>query len=65
MLTERSRDVFVRSEAAGRKVVAVVGLDDVIVVDTPDALLVCRRGVSQDVRVIVEELKKRGRGELV
>ena len=65
VLAERARNVFVRSDAAERKVVAVVGLDDVLVVDTPDALLVCRRGMSQDVRAIVEELKKRGRGELV
>ncbi len=65
VLAERAPNAFVRSEAAGRKVVAVVGLDDVIIVDTADALLVCRRGASQDVRVVVEELKKRGRGDLV
>jgi mannose-1-phosphate guanylyltransferase/mannose-6-phosphate isomerase len=65
VLRERAAGAFVRSESAGRKVVAVVGLDDVIVVDTDDALLVCRKGSSQDVREIVEKLRKGGHGSLV
>ncbi len=46
------------------RVVAVVGLDDVVVVDTPDALLVTSRGHAQAVREIVGALKERGRGDL-
>jgi mannose-1-phosphate guanylyltransferase len=42
------------------RLVAVVGLDDVIVVDTPDAILVCHRDRAQDVRKVVDELKRRG-----
>jgi mannose-1-phosphate guanylyltransferase len=42
------------------RLVAVVGLDDVIVVDTPDAILVCHRDRAQDVRRVVEELQRRG-----
>lgn len=57
--------VWVRAGAAARKVVAVVGVGDVIVVDTDDALLVCRKGASQDVRAVVEELKARGRKDLL
>ena len=49
--------------AAGR-VVAVVGLDDVVVVDTPDALLVTTRARAQDVKQVVAELKESGRAEL-
>ncbi len=41
------------------RLVAVVGLDDVIVVDTPDAILVCHRARAQDVRRVVDELKRR------
>lgn len=41
------------------RLVAVVGLDDVIVVDTPDAILVCHRDRAQDVRRVVDELKRR------
>jgi mannose-1-phosphate guanylyltransferase len=33
------------------------------VVETEDALLICRRGRSQDVRKVVEEIEKRGRKE--
>jgi mannose-1-phosphate guanylyltransferase len=49
--------------AAGR-VVAVVGLEDVVVVDTPDALLVTTRTRAQEVKQVVAELKDRGRSEL-
>lgn len=42
------------------RVVAVVGLDDVVVVDTADATLVCARSRSQEVKQIVEELRERG-----
>lgn len=46
------------------RVVAVVGLDDVVVVDTPDALLVTTRARAQDVKQIVEGLKAEGRAGL-
>ena len=49
--------------ASGR-LVAVVGLDDVVVVDTPDALLVTTRERAQDVKAIVTMLKKQGRADL-
>ncbi len=47
--------------ASGR-VVAVIGLDDVVVVDTPDALLVTTRARAQDVKQIVAELKEAAGG---
>ena len=46
------------------RVVAVIGLDDVVVVDTPDALLVTTRARAQDVKQIVGELKESGRADL-
>ena len=39
--------------------VAVVGLDDVVVVDTPDALLVTTRARAQQVKQVVDGLKAR------
>jgi mannose-1-phosphate guanylyltransferase len=42
------------------KLVAVVGVSDILVVDTKDALLICRRGRSQDVRSVVEKVVKKG-----
>ena len=47
------------------RLVAVVGLDDVVVVDTPDALLVTTRERAQDVKRLVERLRERGREDLV
>ena len=44
----------------GGRVVAVAGLDDVVVVDTPDALLVTTRAKAQEVKQIVEELRAQG-----
>jgi mannose-1-phosphate guanylyltransferase len=45
------------------KVIAVVGLDDIVVVDTEDALLVMPRSRSQDVRAVVNALKAQKRNE--
>jgi mannose-1-phosphate guanylyltransferase len=45
--------------------VALVGVDDVVVVDAGDAILVTRRDRAQDVRRAVEELSRRGRDELL
>ena len=40
------------------KVVGLCGVNQLIVVDTPDALLVARRGESQNVRKIIEQLRQ-------
>jgi mannose-1-phosphate guanylyltransferase len=49
----------------GKRPIAVVGLDGVVVVDSGDAVLVVRKEKAQDVRKAVEELKRRGRGSLL
>jgi mannose-1-phosphate guanylyltransferase len=41
-----------------RRLVAAIGLEDMIIVDTEDALLVCPRSRAQDVRKVVEALKR-------
>lgn len=48
---------------AGERLVATIGLKDMVVVDTPDATLVTPKERVQEVRNIVEELKKKGREE--
>lgn len=42
------------------RVVGAVGVDNLIIVDTPDALLVANRDCTQDVKHIVGQLKKNG-----
>lgn len=51
--------------AKGGRPVAVVGIDDVVVVDAGDAVLVCRRDRAQDVRQAVEALSRSGRDEVL
>ena len=48
---------------ATSRFVGVVGLDNVVVVETPDAVLVADRGRSQDVKHIVAQLGAAGRSE--
>ncbi len=43
---------------AGDRLVVTIGLTDTIVVDTPDALLVCAADHSQEVRAIAEEMTR-------
>jgi mannose-1-phosphate guanylyltransferase / mannose-6-phosphate isomerase len=55
-----SRNTLVHATS---RLVSVVGLDDVIVVETPDAVLVTDRARSQDVKKIVQQLGAEQRGE--
>jgi len=53
-----SKDVLMFNEN-DKKVIAVVGLQDLVIIDTEHALLVCRKGETQRVKEIVEELKNK------
>lgn len=39
------------------KIIATIGLDNIVVIDTPDALLICPKDRSQDVKEIVKKLQ--------
>lgn len=47
------------------RTVAVVGLEDVVVVDTPDALLVTTLARAQDVKAVVARLRAEGRSDVL
>jgi mannose-1-phosphate guanylyltransferase len=51
-----TRDSLIYS--TGKKLVVTIGVADLIVVDSDDALLVCRRDQAQQVRHVIEDLKK-------
>jgi mannose-1-phosphate guanylyltransferase / mannose-6-phosphate isomerase len=49
-----SRNCYVQSDS---RMVAAVGLEDAVIVDTPDALLVANRAHVQDVKKVAQQLK--------
>jgi mannose-1-phosphate guanylyltransferase len=54
LMTINSKNNFIY----GNKKIATIDIEDLIVVDTADALLISKRGSSQKVKEIVKELKK-------
>ncbi|MGZ6237960.1 MAG: mannose-1-phosphate guanylyltransferase [Syntrophales bacterium] len=63
------RDLFIGVNARNslihspRKLVTLLGVEDLIVVDTEDSLLICKRGSSQDVKKVVEILEEKKKKE--
>jgi mannose-1-phosphate guanylyltransferase len=66
---EAAYDVQIASSGcyvfAPQKTVALVGVKDIVVVETDDAILITTRDGSQDVSKVVEELKSVGRTDLI
>lgn len=54
-----------RAGGSAGRLIALVGVEDLVVVETEDALLVTRRDRAQDVKLVVDELKKRGQTGLI
>ena len=54
------RNTMIRSHG---RLVAALEVEDLSVIETPDAVLVTRRGASQNVRKVVEELERRSAAE--
>jgi mannose-1-phosphate guanylyltransferase len=58
-------EVFIRDvsnchiSTSGDRVVAAIGVEDLIVIDTDDAVLLCRKGRSQEVKEVVDFLRRR------
>jgi mannose-1-phosphate guanylyltransferase len=61
LLLDSSRNIV----HAGRRMVVMDGVDDLVVIDTDDAVLILPRDRAQDVKQIVEMLKERGRDDLL
>jgi mannose-1-phosphate guanylyltransferase/mannose-6-phosphate isomerase len=47
----------------GKRLISTIGLEDVIIIETEDALFLGKKGNSQAVKKIVEELKRQGKKE--
>jgi len=61
IVSENSHGNYVDSE----KLVALVGVENLVVVDTPDALLIAGRDRSQDVSKIVKQLESKSQEEFL
>ncbi|MEW6001567.1 MAG: mannose-1-phosphate guanylyltransferase/mannose-6-phosphate isomerase [Nitrospirota bacterium] len=48
-----------------KRIISTIGLKDILIIETPDAMLVARRGDAQMVKEVVKELRDRGRRESV
>jgi mannose-1-phosphate guanylyltransferase len=60
-LTIQSRGNIIYSE----RLVALIGVDDLAIIDTPDALLIGQKAQMQKVKDVVERLRAQGRAELL
>ncbi len=56
-------NVFVKNPSG--KVVCTIGIDNVIIIETEDALLICRKGESHRVREVVDVLRREGLEEYI
>jgi len=54
-LTINTKNTFIQSS---ERVVAAVGVDNLIIIDTPDALLVIDKSHTQDVKLVTSKLKQ-------
>ncbi|MGF6652135.1 mannose-1-phosphate guanylyltransferase/mannose-6-phosphate isomerase [Paraburkholderia youngii] len=62
VLTDAVSDSYIRAE---HRLVAAIGLENVVIVETADAVLVANRDQAQDVKKIVAQLNAMGRHESV
>ena len=47
------------------RLISAVGVDNLVVVETEDAVMVCRKDKAQDVKMIVDRLQMNGREEFL
>ncbi|MDE5569805.1 MAG: NTP transferase domain-containing protein [Ruminococcus sp.] len=62
VIAEDTRHVTI---CGGKRLIAAVGIEDIIIVDTEDAVLVCSKNSTQDVKKIIARLKEQGRNDLI
>jgi mannose-1-phosphate guanylyltransferase/mannose-6-phosphate isomerase len=60
---ERTARTYARAD--GRQLVALVGVEDLVVVSTDDVVLVASRAAAQDVKALVDRLEAAGREETI
>jgi len=61
VMTEDAKNCYINSQ---NKLIAAIGVEDLVIVDTPDAVLVADKSKAQQVKKIVERLKVDKRSEV-
>jgi len=59
-ITEETKNCFIRSE---RGLIATIGCEDMIIIDSDDAILIADKNKTQDIKNIVHRLEKNDRNE--
>jgi mannose-1-phosphate guanylyltransferase len=62
VITVDSKDCIIEAE---KKLIATVGIRDVIIVDTEDAILICNKNCSGEIKKVLENLKICNRNEYI
>lgn len=62
IITVKTKNCIIQG---GRKLIATVGLEDLIVVDTDDATLICAKDEAGDIKKVIENLKICNRDEYI
>ncbi len=60
----KTHNTHIESTSHTEKVIATIGVENMVIIDTPDALLVADRAKSQEVKLVVEALKASADAEL-
>lgn len=53
-----SKDNIILGEQESEKIIAIIGVKDLVIVDTKDSLLICSKKNAQHIKKVVKELKK-------
>lgn len=59
LINQDSKNILIFAENQ-EKIIAMIGMEDTIIVESDDALLICKKGDSQKVKQVIEKLKKDG-----
>jgi mannose-1-phosphate guanylyltransferase len=60
VILHKTKNTYVRTD---EKLVATIGVNDLIIIDTKDAILIANKNAVQEVKEIVNQLKAQGRSE--
>jgi mannose-1-phosphate guanylyltransferase len=64
-VTQKTRNTMVFASEDCERLIVTLGVENLVVVDTPDVLMICDQEQAQDVRAVVDELKQKGKNKFL